>query len=537
MNDNNKKKNVSMNCNIVAVEGSGCVSVGTAWNDPCHYPAGGNGVDAVAKVYEGASIREAARAAALEFAEAAEKRGWDNSIVFIDKGIDPAAGIEKRAGASIVWGSVPADGTGPVSADPQDIRAHAARAIAEEALEAMHGGPRMQRPMNVIVTAGPTNERIDAVMKITNMSTGALGARVAETMLNADGEHWHTAEQIGKLYYISPKLAKKPVVPDGQAYKLELVQIESAEDLLREIERICKAGPVDVIVHSCAVGDYKARYSARAEDVAGEIAARVTKTAPSPTHADIVSAALDVLKSPACAANDDTKMSSYEPNLFTMMDLTPKVISRMRDLAPKALIFGFKLLENVEKQHLFDVASALRQKNRVDYVIANDLARIGNGKHPAMFVGADHIMEQDAIFAECEDKKSIADTICRLAFGRGCDLMPAPGHVDAEPDGGKKTYWHVVAANNMNTDVQIQGFASDKTAAWKLMAADFKRTATEMTPEIAVPEPEYIDMEKGFDFDDDGKRRAMISADMAQVFDGSDMWYWNLVPMDYAPIA
>jgi len=28
---------------------------------------------------------------------------------------------------------------------------------------------------NIIVTSGPTNERIDAVMKITNMSTGALG--------------------------------------------------------------------------------------------------------------------------------------------------------------------------------------------------------------------------------------------------------------------------------------------------------------------------------------------------------------------------
>ena len=36
---------------------------------------------------------------------------------------------------------------------------------------------------NIIITAGPTNEKIDAVMKITNMSTGALGNVVAETFL------------------------------------------------------------------------------------------------------------------------------------------------------------------------------------------------------------------------------------------------------------------------------------------------------------------------------------------------------------------
>ena len=35
----------------------------------------------------------------------------------------------------------------------------------------------------IIITAGPTIEKIDAVMEITNMSTGALGCTVAETIL------------------------------------------------------------------------------------------------------------------------------------------------------------------------------------------------------------------------------------------------------------------------------------------------------------------------------------------------------------------
>ena len=47
---------------------------------------------------------------------------------------------------------------------------------------------------NIIVTSGPTNERIDAVMKITNMSTGALGAIVADELLKE--------EKLGKLWFL-----------------------------------------------------------------------------------------------------------------------------------------------------------------------------------------------------------------------------------------------------------------------------------------------------------------------------------------------
>ena len=48
---------------------------------------------------------------------------------------------------------------------------------------------------NIIITSGPTNERIDAVMKITNMSTGALGNVVAETFLE------DKADEIDTIYY------------------------------------------------------------------------------------------------------------------------------------------------------------------------------------------------------------------------------------------------------------------------------------------------------------------------------------------------
>ena len=54
---------------------------------------------------------------------------------------------------------------------------------------------------NIIIDSGPTNERIDAVMKITNMSTGALGSIVADTILETFGD------EIDNLFYISTKLS------------------------------------------------------------------------------------------------------------------------------------------------------------------------------------------------------------------------------------------------------------------------------------------------------------------------------------------
>ena len=117
---------------------------------------------------------------------------------------------------------------------------------------------------NIIVTSGPTNERIDAVMKITNMSTGALGAIVADELLKE--------EELGKLYYISPKLAYKPRT---KSEKLELVQIESAVDLLKALKNIITNNDIYGVVHSAAVGDYYGEYAITGEQLASLIASEV----------------------------------------------------------------------------------------------------------------------------------------------------------------------------------------------------------------------------------------------------------------------
>lgn len=251
---------------------------------------------------------------------------------------------------------------------------------------------------NIIIDAGPTNERIDAVMKITNMSTGALGSIIADTILEQFGN------EIENLFYISTKLSYKPRI---QSDKIKFFQVESTDDLLNTLELLFSTYTIDAIVHSAAVGDYKGRYVIRAEDIIEEI---INTNFGTLSRDEQRVKLLNIFKHPSAICNDDTKISSYEKNLMVMLDLTPKVISRIKEFSPSTMLIGFKLLEGVSEQELFDVASNLLRKNNADYIIANLLDRIGGGKHFAM------VINKDGIVTECNTKPEIANTIAKLIF-------------------------------------------------------------------------------------------------------------------------
>lgn len=252
---------------------------------------------------------------------------------------------------------------------------------------------------NIIITAGPTNERIDSVMKITNMSTGALGNVLAETLLEDKGE------EIDKIYYISTKMSYKPRFASE---KVEYVTIESTQDLLEVLERIFATKKIDIIIHSAAVGDYAGKYVIRAEELIDEIWDTIQSAE---RCEDITKERLmGIFENPRSICNNDTKISSYEPHLMTMLTLTPKVIGRIKKMAPDVTLIGFKLLDGVSKEELYQVASRLREKNQADYIVANDLSKIGNGKHWAM------ILSEDGIVAECETKKEIAKELEKVLF-------------------------------------------------------------------------------------------------------------------------
>ena len=139
---------------------------------------------------------------------------------------------------------------------------------------------------------------------------------------------------------------------------------------------------MDALIHASAVGDYKAEFSFLLEDLADEVFGKL----PEIKSADDI---LRIMEDPGCKLNDSSKISSYQKNLTVKLSLTPKIISRLRGWYPKSLLIGCKLLENVPKEELFDVAAQLCRHNSMDYVLANDLADLRGGKPERYLVTKD----------------------------------------------------------------------------------------------------------------------------------------------------
>ena len=236
-------------------------------------------------------------------------------------------------------------------------------------------------------------------MKITNMASGALGSVLAETFLEDKND------QIENIYYISTKMSYKPKLISD---KIQFVTIESTQDLIEALKEIFATKKIDIIIHSSAVGDYAGKYVIRAEELVNEIWETIQN---SQTPEEITKERLlKIFENPKHVCNNNTKISSYEPHLMTMLQLTPKVIGQIKQMAPNVTLVGFKLLDGVSKDELYQVASKLREKNEADFIVANDLSKIGHGKHWAM------ILNKNGILTECNTKKEIAISLESFLF-------------------------------------------------------------------------------------------------------------------------
>ena len=227
----------------------------------------------------------------------------------------------------------------------------------------------------ILITAGPTNEYIDEVMKITNMSTGRLGIELTKNFLANDCD----VTLICTRSVARSGLYERYGLIDKEG--LNTVQIETTEDMYNALANE-SSSKYDLVIHASAVGDYKPEFSFKMEDMAQEILDTIKDGA---TYESI----LNTLTNPKCKIKDDTKISSYEPHLTVKLTLTTKLISHLKKWFPDSVLVGFKLLENVTKEHIIEVANKLCIKNDMDYIIANDLADLRKGNHISYLVNKD----------------------------------------------------------------------------------------------------------------------------------------------------
>ena len=213
--------------------------------------------------------------------------------------------------------------------------------------------------MNIVITAGGLSEYIDNVRKITNSSTGKLGLVIANTFLSNDN--------IDLIYYVCPKSALKP-----NNEKVKIIEVNGANNTKDAIEKILKNNKIDIFIHSMAVSDYTINYVTNMNYLNESLNNTNNKTIK------------DVFNN--AKKYNEAKISSNEDNLILVLKPTPKIISIIKNISPKTILVGFKLLDNVGESKLIKVAKELRDKNKCDYVIANDLANIRQGNHKAFII-------------------------------------------------------------------------------------------------------------------------------------------------------
>ena len=233
----------------------------------------------------------------------------------------------------------------------------------------------------IIITAGGTSEKIDNVRKITNSSSGKLGMTIANHLLVEKDDI--------VIYYVCSKTSLRP-----SGNRVHILEIEGTLDLKNTIENLLANNHIDYFIHSMAVSDYTTDYVTTLE----KIKESIKKT----DNIDEVFSNIEVI--------GGTKISSYEDNLVVVLKPTPKIISIIKNISPSTYLVGFKLLDSVSKENLIEVAKKLRDKNKCNLVVANDLSTIRTVEHIA------YIIDDKNNVQESHGKNDIAKKLVRKMF-------------------------------------------------------------------------------------------------------------------------
>ena len=180
--------------------------------------------------------------------------------------------------------------------------------------------------MNCVVTAGPTYEPLDKVRRLTNFSTGRLGAGLA-TFLTA---HGHSVTLLlGEL-----------AVPGVEIHAKRVETFGTTEDLhQRLLEQ--STSPVDAVFHAAAVSDFRF--------------GKVWLQSPQGQLIEVNSG----------------KISTRHGTLLAQLLPTGKIIAELRDWFPRACLIGWKYEVDGDQAAVFRLAEKLIHECRLDACVAN----------------------------------------------------------------------------------------------------------------------------------------------------------------------
>jgi len=220
----------------------------------------------------------------------------------------------------------------------------------------------MSKKLKIIVTSGGTREYIDDVRVLTNISTGKLGAKIAEEFI----EHGHD------VIYVSPKSSVKP--EEGDYEHRKVTDVDSLAKVMEEI-----VPEADAVIHSMAVSDFGFNH------------------------------------------DKPVKLSSSSKEDFieymrANIKYNPKVISFLKSWNPKAVLVGFKFTVGETSANLKKIALEMKAKNNLDMVFANDkIAMSKASEHVGVLLMNEW---EEKVHGKKEIATTIYDNVIRVINGR-----------------------------------------------------------------------------------------------------------------------
>lgn len=216
--------------------------------------------------------------------------------------------------------------------------------------------------IRVLVTSGGTSEQIDAVRKITNMSTGRTGAYIAESLASL-------GVQVDFLK------AKNSAKADGPIHTEEFY---SYQDLKLLVDKYLSENKYDAVIFAAAISDY------RVESVEG-------------------------------ATWKGRKISSEHQDLTLKLKKNSKLIDLVKksENNKNTFLVGFKLTIDASPEQELEAVKKLTRESSANLVVHNDWNRLQKdpSKHPASIFVND--MNQRI---ETNTKQELAQTLSKLIF-------------------------------------------------------------------------------------------------------------------------
>ena len=205
--------------------------------------------------------------------------------------------------------------------------------------------------MNIIITAGGTEEPIDSVRKITNMSTGKLGTVICEQFTSVwDSDY----ESTNKIFYICNKHSNLP----KHSSHTQLILTTDMQSVKDTMDKLLTEHKIDYVVHSMAVSDYKFE-SAYTENM------------------DLI--------------DTSTKMQSNNDVVFLKLTKTVKIIDSIKKIQPSTKLISFKLRDSISAEKLISIGQDQLKRTNSSLVIANDVSLIRKGNHIAHAITTDKV--------------------------------------------------------------------------------------------------------------------------------------------------